>query len=116
MEAVYVGVDIEGSAGCRGAEAFVVTRDGKGLNELVERLQVVGPALIAVEATGGFETIVAAAIAGANLPLAVVNPAQIRHFARAVGQHAKRSLTARSSGRAPRISGTIRHERELAAQ
>jgi transposase len=42
-----------------------------------------------VEATGGFETIVVAAIAGANLPLAVINPAQVRHFAQAVGQRAK---------------------------
>ena len=67
----------------------MVTRDGKGLNELVERLQGMAPTLIAVEATGGFETIVAAAIAGANLPLAVVNPAQVRHFAQAVGQRAK---------------------------
>jgi transposase len=42
-----------------------------------------------VEATGGFETIVAAAVAGAELPLAVVNPAQIRYFAQAVGKRAK---------------------------
>jgi transposase len=59
------------------------------LEELVARLQVISPALIAVEATGGFETIVAAALAGAQLPLVVVNPAQIRHFAQAVGQRAK---------------------------
>jgi transposase len=52
-------------------------------------LREVSPALIAVEATGGFETIVAAAVAGAQLPLAVINPAQIRHFAQAVGQRAK---------------------------
>ena len=39
------------------------------------------PELIAVEATGGYETVVAAALAGAGLPLAVVNPAQMRHFA-----------------------------------
>jgi transposase len=42
-----------------------------------------------VEATGGFETIVAAAVAGAGLPLVVVNPAQVRHFAQAVGKRAK---------------------------
>ncbi len=70
-------------------EAFAVTRDGKGLNELVERLRGLAPYLIAVEATGGFETIVAATVAGANLPLAVVNPAQIRYFARALGKRAK---------------------------
>jgi len=72
-----------------GDEAFVVSRDGKGLEQLVERLRKLSPALVAVEATGGFEVIVAAAIAGAELPLAVVNPAQIRHFAQAVGKRAK---------------------------
>jgi len=93
MDPIYVGVDVSKDrldvAVRPSGEAFVVTRDGKGLNELVERLQLIAPVLIAVEATGGFETIVAAAIAGANLPLAVVNPAQVRHFAQAVGQRAK---------------------------
>jgi transposase len=70
-------------------EAFAVARNGKGLNELIERLRSLKPTLIAVEATGGFETIVAAAIAGAQLPLAVVNPAQVRHFAQAIGKRAK---------------------------
>jgi transposase len=42
-----------------------------------------------VEATGGFETVVAAALAGAGLPLVVVNPAQVRHFAQALGRRAK---------------------------
>lgn len=70
-------------------EAFVVSRDGKGLEELVGRLGVLAPRLIAVEATGGFETIVAAALGGAGLPLAVVNPAQVRHFAQAIGKRAK---------------------------
>jgi transposase len=70
-------------------EAFAVSRDGKGLEQLAERLRELSPTLVAVEATGGFEVIVAAAIAGAGLPLAVVNPAQIRHFAQAVGKRAK---------------------------
>jgi transposase len=70
-------------------ETFAVARDGKGLEVLVERLQAFSPKLIAVEATGGFETIVAAAVAGAGLPLVVVNPAQVRHFAKAVGKRAK---------------------------
>lgn len=72
-----------------GGEAFVVSRDGKGLEELVGRLAALAPRLIAVEATGGFETIVAAAVGGAGLPLAVVNPAQVRHFAQAIGKRAK---------------------------
>jgi transposase len=93
MDAVFVGIDVSKDrldVHVRPSEqAFVVARDGKGLHELVERLRGVEPSLIAVEATGGFETVVAAAIAGAQLPLAVVNPAQVRHFAQAVGKRAK---------------------------
>jgi len=70
-------------------ESFAVSRDGTGLEELVDRLRTLTPMLIAVEATGGFETIVAAAIGGAGLPLVVINPAQVRHFAQAVGRRAK---------------------------
>ena len=51
--------------------------------------RAVGPALVVLEATGGFEITVAAALAAAGLPLAVVNPAQIRAFARAIGRLAK---------------------------
>jgi transposase len=93
MDTVYVGIDVSKDrldVHVRPTgEAFVVTRDGKGLEELVDRLRALTPTLIAVEATGGFETIVAAAVAGATLPLAVVNPAQVRHFARAIGKRAK---------------------------
>jgi transposase len=93
MDAMYVGIDVSKDrldVHVRpSAEAYAVTRDGKGLEELVERLRGLAPALVAVEATGGFETIVAAAVAGANLPLVVVNPAQVRHFAQAVGKRAK---------------------------
>ena len=93
METMFVGIDVSKDrldVHVRpSAEAFAVARDGKGLKELVEPVSGLSPRLIAVEATGGFETIVAAAIAGAQLPLAVVNPAQIRHFAQAVGKRAK---------------------------
>jgi transposase len=93
MDAIYVGIDVSKDrldVHVRpSGETFAVTRNGKGLSELLERLCGVAPRLIAVEATGGFETIVAAAIAGAHLPLAVVNPAQVRHFAQAVGKRAK---------------------------
>lgn len=93
METIYVGIDVSKDrldVHVRpSGEAFAVARDGKGLEQLIERLRVVSPVLVAVEATGGFETIVAAALAGAHLPLAVINPAQIRHFAQAVGKRAK---------------------------
>jgi transposase len=70
-------------------KSFSVPRDGEGIAALAERLGAAGPALVVLEATGGFEITVAAGLAGAGLPLAVVNPAQIRAFARAVGRLAK---------------------------
>ena len=72
-----------------GGEAFAVGRDGKGLAMLVKRLQALAPALVTMEATGGYETVVASAVGAAQLPLAVVNPRQIRDFARATGKLAK---------------------------
>ncbi len=89
----YVGIDVSKDRldvhVHPSSEAYAVTRDGKGLADLVERMKTLGPERIAVEATGGFETVVAAALAGAGLPLVVVNPAQVRHFAQALGRRAK---------------------------
>jgi transposase len=70
-------------------EAFTVARDGEGVAALVERLKAMAAGLIVLEATGGFEVTVAAALAAAGLPLAIVNPRQIRDFARALGRLAK---------------------------
>lgn len=93
MEKVTVGIDVSKDrldiAVRPGGEVFVVERNAAGLDSLVERLRHLAPQLVALEATGGFETVVAAALSAAGLPLAVVNPAQIRSFARAVGKRAK---------------------------
>lgn len=93
MDAIHVGIDVSKRQLdvhiLPQGERFAVSRDGRGLEALIERLAGLDPTLVVVEATGGFETIVAAALAGASLPLAVVNPAQVRHFAKAVGQRAK---------------------------
>jgi transposase len=93
MEMVWVGVDVSKDRldihVLPQEIAFAVARDGKGLAELIERLAPLKPGLVAVEATGGFETVVAAALAGARLPLVVVNPAQVRHYALAIGKRAK---------------------------
>lgn len=70
-------------------QVFDVPRSGEGIEALVQRLQELAPELVVLEATGGFETVVAAGLAAAGLPLAVVNPRQIRDFARAVGRLAK---------------------------
>jgi transposase len=72
-----------------GGEAFAVARDGKGLDELIERLQPLGCTAVAVEATGGFESVAAAGLSAAGLPIVVVNPAQVRAFATALGKRAK---------------------------
>ena len=69
--------------------SFVAGHDGAGLEQLASQLVALGPTLVVLEATGGFEIAVAAALAGAGLPLAVVNPRQIRAFARAIGRLAK---------------------------
>ena len=57
--------------------------------ELVSQIQKLAPTLIVLEATGGFEIPIAAALAAAGLPVAVVNPRQVRDFAKANGQLAK---------------------------
>ena len=70
-------------------EAFRLPHDGPGLTTLLDRVRPLAPTLLVLEATGGYEIPVAATLAGAGLPLAVVNPRQVRDFARATGQLAK---------------------------
>lgn len=71
------------------SESFVVPRDAEGLAALIERLRPLAPKAIGLEATGGFETFVAAGLSSAGLPVVVVNPAQVRAFANALGKRAK---------------------------
>lgn len=93
MDTTVVGIDVAKDRldVCvrPGSETFVVARNGSGIAELSERLLKLAPRLVAVEATGGFETVVAAGLAAAALPVVVVNPAQVRAFARALGKRAK---------------------------
>jgi transposase len=70
-------------------ESFTVDHDDGNVAALVERLVALAPALIVLEATGGMEVRLAAALAAAGLPVAVVNPRQVRAFARATGRLAK---------------------------
>jgi transposase len=71
------------------ADQWNVPNDEAGISQLVTRLQELAPDLIVLEATGGLELPLAAALAAVGLPLAVVNPRQVRDFAKAVGQLAK---------------------------
>jgi transposase len=93
MERIVVGIDVAKQRldvhSRPGGEAFAVATDEAGLTELVERLQRLGPTLVVLEATGGYEVPVAAALGSAGLPVVVVNPRQVRDYARATGQLAK---------------------------
>jgi len=70
-------------------ESFRVPHDEAGVVTLLARLRTVAPTIVVLEASGGYEVALTAALASAGLPVAVVNPRQIRDYARAVGQLAK---------------------------
>ena len=70
-------------------ERWTVENEERGVRTLVERLRRDGATLIVLEATGGYELLCVAALAAAGLPVVVVNPRQVRDFARATGQLAK---------------------------
>ena len=90
---VFVGVDVaktELVAGLRPTgETWTVANDEAGIQELLQRLRPHRPLLVVVEATGGYERGVVAALAAAGTPLVVANPRQVRDFARSTGQLAK---------------------------
>ena len=93
MDAIVVGIDVSKNrldvAVRPTGEVFAVVRDAESLDALVARLKPLAPVAVAVEATGGYETVVAASLAAADLPVVVVNPAQVRSFAQALGKRAK---------------------------
>lgn len=68
---------------------FVVANDDQGLELLVQRLAALKPMIIVLEASGGYESLALAALAEAHLPVALVDPKAVRHFARATGTLAK---------------------------
>ncbi|WP_413710052.1 IS110 family transposase [Rhizobium sp. Rhizsp82] len=70
-------------------EAFAVDNDDAGIGELTGRLKAIGADAIALEATGGFETQAVAGLSSAGLTVLVVNPAQVRAYANAIGRKAK---------------------------
>ncbi len=70
-------------------DSWQVTNDAAGVAALVARLHQLQPTLVVLEATGGYERPVTAALSAAGLAVAVVNPRQVRDFARAIGKLAK---------------------------
>lgn len=93
MDQLFVGIDVSQDqldVHVRPTgDSWQVAADQAGVAALVQRLRALGPTLIVLEATGGYETPVVVALVEVGLPLAIVNPRQIRDFARATGQLAK---------------------------
>jgi transposase len=93
LSQMFVGIDVAKAqldiALRPTGERWAVPNDEAGIAALGGRLQAVPPTLIVLEATGGYHRAVVAALAAATLPLVVVNPRQVRDFAKATGQLAK---------------------------
>jgi transposase len=93
---VYVGIDVSKAmldVAVRPIhQRWSVANGEKGFNRLVRRLKTLSLALIVLEATGGLELPVVAALGTAGLPVVVVNPRQVRDFAKATGKLAKTDL------------------------
>lgn len=70
-------------------ESWSATNDEEGITQVVKRLKSLRPRLVVLEATGGMETALVGAAATARLPVVVVNPRQVRDFAKSVGALAK---------------------------
>lgn len=92
METI-VGIDVSSDrldvAVLPSGDAFRVGNDHDGVDELTKRLAAVHPHVVALEATGGFENLAAAGLAAAGFAVIVINPAQVRAYANAVGKKAK---------------------------
>jgi transposase len=90
---VFVGIDVSKDrldiAHAPEPAAWSVANDSAGISELVQRLQQLQPALVLMESTGGYESAAAAALLATSLPAVVVNPRQVRDYARATGRLAK---------------------------
>lgn len=92
-EAVVVGLDVSKAAVAvavhPSGDQWTTATTAEGLEGLVAQLTARAPVLIVLEASGGYEAAVAAACAAVGLPVAVVNPRQVRAFAQAIGRTAK---------------------------
>src|SRR4051794_19714419 len=86
----FVGIDVSEDRldvhARSSGESLTVDHDEQGVAALVERLAALAPTLVVLEATGGMEVRLAAALAAVGLPVAIVNPRQVRAFARATGR------------------------------
>jgi transposase len=89
---VFVGIDVSKAqldVALRPKGRFSAANTEAGIAEVLTRLQAVSPTLVVMEATGGLEIPLTGALAAAGVPVVVVNPRQVRDFAKAAGKLAK---------------------------
>ena len=93
QEAIYISIDVAkvrvDVALRPEGDGWMASNDDAGIRRLVSRLKAIEPALVVMEASGGLELSLVAALAAEELPLVVVNPRQVRDFAKATGKLAK---------------------------
>lgn len=106
MPGVFVGLDVS-----KDAVAVAVTPSGAaltaettaaGLKALVRKRQKLAPTLVVLEATGGYEIPVLAALCDAELPVSLVQPLRVRRYAQSQGQSSERSSRGPRNSRRPR--------------
>jgi transposase len=88
----FIGIDVSQTRfdiAIRPGSSFTIAHDEPAIATLVEQLRTLSPTLIVLEATGGLEVPLTSALATAGLPVVVVNPRQVRDFAKASGRLAK---------------------------
>jgi transposase len=92
-QAKFVGIDVSKArldvGVWPGAESFSTSNDARGIAQLVERVVRLAPQAVVLEASGGLEAVAAGELLAAELKVAVVNPRQVREFARSLGRLAK---------------------------
>jgi len=89
---VFVGIDVSKAQldlALRPEGRFSAPNDEAGCAQVLERLRAVSPTLVVLEATGGLEIPLTGILAAAGVPVVVVNPRQVRDFAKATGRLAK---------------------------
>lgn len=90
---MFIGIDVAKAelviARRPSNDSWTVANDETGVRSLINRWTKDAPTLIVIEATGGYEMLCVAALAAARLPVVVVNPRQVRDFAKSTGQLAK---------------------------
>ena len=93
QESIYVGIDVakaQVDVAIRPTDdRWEVPHDETGVRQLVSRLKTLEPVMVLLEASGGLEVPLVAALAAEAVPVVVVNPRQVRDFARATGKLAK---------------------------